>query len=324
MKKLIALCGCLMLGVAWGGDGQAQEKLNVAYISPTPSGTSIFWVAKEAGLYKKHGLDVSLIYIDGTPKALPALLAGELQIISATGPAVVNARLSGGDVTMIMGLEVTLPYYLVAAPEITRVAELKGKIGATHIAATSADFAMRLGLRSLGLDPDRDVQLRAVGATNLRLAALKQKMAHFTVFTVAEKEAAEALGFKVLANFARDRIPYPHTGVATSGRSLRERRETVLRFGRAIVDTIQYFKTHKAESVAVMKKYSKLENVAALERAYDWTKQALHDAPYPTIEGVKLLLAEIGRTRPEALRADPASFADTSIVGAVEEERRRR
>ncbi len=82
-----------------GPEGQAQEKINVAHISPTPSATSIFWVTKEAGFFKKHGLDVNLFYIDGSPKALQALLAGELQIIHSTGPAVVNARLSGADVT---------------------------------------------------------------------------------------------------------------------------------------------------------------------------------------------------------------------------------
>lgn len=60
-------------------------------------------------------------------------------------------------------------HYLVAQPTIKSIEDLKGKIGANHTVATSADFAIRLGLKHIGLDPDKDVSLRVVGATNLRL-----------------------------------------------------------------------------------------------------------------------------------------------------------
>src|SRR5712692_965011 len=186
----------------------AQEKLNFVYISPNAGSSSVLWVAKEMGIFKKHGLDVNVIYIEGTPKALMALFAGELQVVAGTGPAVVHAKLRGADVTMVMGFEVFLPYYLVAVQGIKSVEDLKGKTGANHSAATSADFAIRLGLRSVGLDPDKDVALRAVGATNLRVLLMKQGQAQFTVVSVTEREEAEKLGFKVLVDLAGKRIPY--------------------------------------------------------------------------------------------------------------------
>src|SRR5207248_2094009 len=101
-------------------------------------------------------------YIEGTPKALMSLFAGELQVVVGTGPAVVQAKMRGADVTMIMGFEVFLSYYLIAILDVKRVEDLKGKIGANHSAATSADFAMRLGFRNIGFDPDRDVNLQIV------------------------------------------------------------------------------------------------------------------------------------------------------------------
>jgi ABC-type nitrate/sulfonate/bicarbonate transport system substrate-binding protein len=55
---------------------RAQERLNFAYISPNAGSSSVLWVAKEAGIFKKHGLDVNVIYIEGTPKALMSLFAG--------------------------------------------------------------------------------------------------------------------------------------------------------------------------------------------------------------------------------------------------------
>lgn len=304
-----------------GGLGKlnAQERLNFAYISPNAGSSSVLWVAKDAGIFKKHGLDVNVVYIEGTPKALMSLFAGELQVVAGTGPAVVQAKMRGADVTMIMGFEVFLPYYLIATPDVKRVEDLKGKIGANHSAATSADFAMRLGLRNIGFDPDRDVNLRVVGATNLRMLAMQQGQAQFTVITTTEREEAEKRGFKVLVDLASKRIPYPHSGLITSQRMLREKHDAMLRFGRATVEAIHFFKTQKASTTAVLKKYAKTD-LSTLDSAYAYLKTALPDTPYPTIEGMKTYIAEAGRTQKEIAKTDPASFVDSSIVKSVEKE----
>src|SRR5947208_15979002 len=71
---------CLFLAfiimVFCGGSGKlnAQERLNFAYISPNAGSSSVLWVAKDAGIFKKHGLDVNVVYIEGTPKALDVTL----------------------------------------------------------------------------------------------------------------------------------------------------------------------------------------------------------------------------------------------------------
>ncbi len=317
MRHFVYALVALLLLIA--ADSRAEERLNLAYISPNASSSSVLWVAKEAGIYKKHSLDVNVIYIEGTPKALMALFAGELQLVAGTGPAVVNAKLRGADATMVMGFEVFLPYDLVAVPGIKSVEDLKGKIGANHSAATSADFAMRLGLRSVGLDPDKDVTLRVVGATNLRVLTMKQNQAQFTVVSTTEREEVEKLGFKVLVDLAAKRIPYPHAGLITSEKMLREKRDAMLRFGRAAVEAIHYFKTQKPQTIAVLKKYVKTDPTT-LETAYNYLKGAIPDLPYPTVEGMKTYIGEAGRTQPAVAKADPASFVDTSIVKAVEDE----
>jgi NitT/TauT family transport system substrate-binding protein len=301
------------------GKLNAQERLNFAYISPNAGSSSVLWVAKDAGIFKKHGLDVNVVYIEGTPKALMSLFAGELQVVAGTGPAVVQAKMRGADVTMIMGFEVFLPYYLIAIPDVKRVEDLKGKIGANHSAATSADFAMRLGLRNIGLDPERDVNLRVVGATNLRMLAMQQGQAQFTVITTTEREEAEKRGFKVLVDLASKRIPYPHSGLITSQRMLREKHDAMLRFGRATVEAIHFFKTQRAPTIAVLKKYAKTD-LSTLDTAYAYLRTALPDAPYPTVEGMKTYIAEAGRTQKEIAKTDPASFVDSSIVKSVEKE----
>ena len=232
----------------------AQDKLNFAYISPNAGSSSVLWIAKDAGIFKKHGLDVNVIYIEGTPKALMSLFAGELHVVAGTGPAVASAKVRGADASMIMGFEVFLPYYLVAQPNIKSAEELKGKIGANHTAATSADFAIRLGLKSIGLDPDKDVNLRVVGATNLRLIMMQQKQADFTIIGSTEREEAEKMGLKVVADLASKKIPYPHSGLISSQKLLKERRDVMLRFGRAAVESIHFFKNNKAADLGDLEK----------------------------------------------------------------------
>jgi len=298
---------------------KAEDRINFAYISPNAGSSSVLWIAKDAGIFKRHNLDVNVIYIEGTPKALMSLFAGELQVVAGTGPAVASARVRGADAVMIMGFEVYLPYYLIATPTIKTVEDLKGKVGANHSAATSADFAMRLGLKSIGLDPERDVSLRVVGATNLRMIMMQQGQAQFTVISNTEREEAEKLGFKVLADLASKRMPYPHSGVITSQKILREKHDAILRFGRASVEAIHYFKNNKPQSLAILKKYAKTD-LSTLDSAYAYLKNAIPDMPYPTLEGMKTILAEMGRTRPEVLKYDAATMVDTSIVKAIDDE----
>ena len=317
-QTLILLLSTLLLAIA-ARSVNAEDRLNFAYISPNAGSSSVLWIAKDAGIFKKHGLDVNVIYIEGTPKALMSLFAGELQVVAGTGPAVASARVRGADASMIMGFEVYLPYYLIATPAIKSVEDLKGKVGANHSAATSADFAMRLGLRNIGVDPERDVSLRVVGATNLRMLMMQQGQAQFTVISTTEREEAEKLGFKILVDLASKKIPYPHSGVITSQKILKEKHDAMLRFGRASVEAIHYFKNNKPQSLAILKKYAKTD-LSTLDSAYAYLKNAIPDMPYPTLEGMKTILAEMGRTRPEVLKYDAATMVDTTIVKTIDEE----
>ena len=320
MRRFIPIAVLVFLGVSAGSPSTyAQERINFSYISPNAGSASVLWVAKDAGIFKKHGLDVNVIYIEGTPKALMSLFAGELQVISGTGPAVASAKVRGADVSMLMGFEVFLPYYLVAQPTIKTIEDLKGKIGANHTVATSADFAIRLGLKHVGLDPDKDVNLRVVGATNLRLIMMQQKQADFTIISTTEREEAEKMGLKIVADLASKKIPYAHSGVISSQKILREKRDAMMRFGRATVEAIQFFKNNKPQTLAILKKYAKTD-VNSLDTAHMHLKAAIPDLPYPTVEGMKTILGEMGRSRPEVLKYDAATMVDPSIVKAIEEE----
>jgi ABC-type nitrate/sulfonate/bicarbonate transport system substrate-binding protein len=60
---MVAAVTCLSLSLA-----RADQRVRIAYISDSPGSSAPYWIAKEAGLYKKHGLDVELIFINGSTR----------------------------------------------------------------------------------------------------------------------------------------------------------------------------------------------------------------------------------------------------------------
>src|SRR5215813_6007202 len=97
MHRIIVTIFALLFLCEMTANARAQERLNFVYISPNAGSSSVFWVAKDMGFFKKHGLDVNVIYIEGTPKALMALFAGVLQVVAGAGPALSSASVRGGE-----------------------------------------------------------------------------------------------------------------------------------------------------------------------------------------------------------------------------------
>jgi NitT/TauT family transport system substrate-binding protein len=160
----------------------AQGKFTMAYISDSPSSSVPFWVAKDACLFKKHGLDVDLIFINGSTRGIQSLIAGDLNFTGAVGTSAINGWLAGGDIFIINSLVNTLPYYIVGKPNIKSPEELRGKSAAVHIPGTSADFALRLALRKFGI-PYEEIKAVMVGGSPARVAAVMNGQLDFTVVT---------------------------------------------------------------------------------------------------------------------------------------------
>ena len=190
--------------------GRGRE-INTSYISTSPGSSTVIQVAKEARFFDKNGFDATVIFISGSVRGIQSILAGEIPIGEGGGPGLTSARLAGGDVVAIAGNVNVLPYYLVAHSSIKRAEDLKGKVGGTHIAGTTAEFALKVGLKKIGLEPNKDVTLRVIGGSTERMIALQKGIVQFTVVTEAGKAQAEKLGYPMVVDMASLQIPFPRT-----------------------------------------------------------------------------------------------------------------
>jgi NitT/TauT family transport system substrate-binding protein len=311
----LALFGALLGGAGLG----AAERINTSYISVSPGSSTPIKIAKEMRLFEKHGIEPTLIFISGSVRGIQAILAGEIPIGEGGGPGLAAARLAGGDVVAIATNLNVLPYYLVAHPSIKRPEDLRGKVGGSHIAGTTAEFALRVALRKIGLEPNRDVQLRVIGGSLDRMIALEKGIVQFTVVTEAGRATAAKLGFPMVVDIAALKIPFPQNGVYTSTRMIRERPDTIRRYMRAYVEAIHFYKTRKEETIKIEEKYSRLADRRALEEAWEWHARYFPAAPYPSPDGYQTILQELAATNPKAAQANPNDFVEPRFVRELEE-----
>jgi ABC-type nitrate/sulfonate/bicarbonate transport system substrate-binding protein len=212
-----------------------------------------------------------------------------------------------------------LPYYLVAHPSIKKPEDLRAKIGGNHIAGTTAEFALRMGLKKLGIDPLKDVQLRVIGGTIERMAALQKGLVQFTVVTQPGKAIAEKAGFPTVVDMIALGIPFPQNGIYTTIKMVRERPDTVRRYVKAYVEAIHFFKTHKEDALKIMRKYSRVDDRQVLEDSWEWHAKYFPNAPYPPVDGYQLILQDVATSDARAAKANVKDFVDLRFVKELED-----
>ncbi|HEX9455434.1 MAG TPA: ABC transporter substrate-binding protein [Candidatus Binatia bacterium] len=297
--------------------GLAQERVRVGWAAMTASHTPL-WVAQERGLFAKQGLVAESIFFGAGPPAMQALVAGDLDIVVTSAPNVVNPRLGGADVVMVLSIIPTFIDHIISAANITSSEQLKGKSGSVNRAGSISDMGLRLSLKRLGIDPEKDVKIIPAGGNPERLASIAKGVTHFTIMNEPFIKEAERLGFRDLVNMATLKIPLHGNGVVTREAIIKNKRPMVLRFTRAITEAIHLIKADKEGTKAVIGKYTRLTDPEGLERTYKNYTSVLLDVPYADPAGIKTLLDDMAPKNPKAAAADPKAFVDASFVQEME------
>jgi NitT/TauT family transport system substrate-binding protein len=296
MRKISSFAAtlCLSLALTVATSLQVESKLLSAYISDSPSSSVPAWIAKDAGLFKKYGLDVDLLFIDGSTRGIQSLLAGDLSFTEAVGTSAINGRIAGGDIAIVNGVVNTLPYYIVGKSNIKSREDLKGRTAAVHIPGTAADFALRLALKQVGIPYN---QIKAI-----------------TIVSDAEKIQGERNGLKVVIDMAALKVPFLYTCTVTSRQMIREQPNAVQGMVEAIAAGVHFFKTNKEDSIKIMSKYTRGANREILEGAYSAYSQLFVEDTYPTLEGLRNTLEVQSSWDPKAAKAKAEDFVDLRFV----------
>src|SRR6266545_1164999 len=176
-------CAALMtilafVAVVHSATAQELPTLNASYASVTGSRLPL-WIAKDSGLFEKHGLNVNLVVVaPGATTMVSAAKGLPVAIIGIFGPGA---------------------WKLAAHPSITSAQELRGKTVCISRLGTSIEFSTRRALLKLGLTPGKDVNILAtgLGESNKRILVMLQGKIDATLVSADNLSEAETKGLKV-------------------------------------------------------------------------------------------------------------------------------
>ena len=314
---LIALYvfGCLSFAMPAGaGEPTPLRKIRAAITSISGSMVPP-WAAHEAGLFKKHGLQVEVIAMPSGLQGISALIAGEVSFVQVAGGTTAGAAVGGADVKIVATTVGTLLLNLVVRPEIERPELLRGKnIGISRY-GTSLHTGARIAMKHLGLEPGKDVAIVEIGSGDWIVGALQGGRVQGAVFGYPATSRAVKLGNRVLLHLPTLNIAYASTGVSTRGDIIRDDPDLVKRYLSAQVEAIALMKKDRAFTINVLSKYLRTDDAEVLSESYDiQVAKYMMKVPLTTADAVRSVLDELSERSPKAKEQDPGKFFDDRFI----------
>ena len=297
----------------------AEERIRIAYGAVSVQ-SGLVWIAKQKNLFAKYNLSPEIVYIPGGSINIQALISGNLDLTQLSAAPGVAANLEGADILYIACFMEKLNYQLVMRPETKSVAELKGKKLGISRFGSAADFGLRVMLRRLGIDPARDVTILQIGDEPARSAAVQAGNIDGTVMNAPFGAQAEKLRLNIIADSLKMGIPFFGTGMLGSRRVIEREETKVLNVLRAFLEAIKVLKTERAWSMQALSRFTHVPDMKLIEEAYDSFKDELPNVPYPSLDAMKAVIAQIAETSPKARQVDARNYVSDRYLRQLENE----
>ena len=253
-RQRIPFLFVLTLQILFANFALAQEPKKVRFGYPSLGfRQGHIWVAKDAGLFKKYGLDVEPIFLRGGQLAIQALAGGDPPLMSIG--QVVQAGLAGHDLTLIAGVEIYYDSTVFARPEITRLEQLKGKrLGISGFGAAT-HFAAIILAQHLKLDPEKDMILVPGGPDAERLAAMSAGKIDAGIFNSSSLPIAKRMGLVELVRIPDLKVEVQGNGMATTRAYIKSNRDVVKSALKGYIEGINFIFSNKPVTLKIFGKY---------------------------------------------------------------------
>jgi ABC-type nitrate/sulfonate/bicarbonate transport system substrate-binding protein len=312
----IAALSLVLTGGPLAAHAQMKVRVNWSAIAGNQSGV---WVAHEEGFFKKNGLDVELLHIPSSSRAIQTMLAGEIAISYVDGRTAVQSNLRGADVVMLAAVVNRHVFSFMARPEIKKTSDLKGKkIGITRVGSTTHTIALYVTSQA-GLKADEYQILPLVEVPNILTALLAGQIDAGPLSPPTNIRARKA-GLNELINLARDGPEYVSVALGSTRSYIRGNEEVVRRVIRSYVEAVHHIKANKAAALRVIQKYARIKDQEILEATYREVTEYLESVPYVSRKGLEMVLHDLVDAEPKARQAKPDDFVDARFVAQLEKE----
>ena len=315
----------MIMSLFWNATISAQplETLNASYASVTGSRIPL-WIAKDAGLFEKYGLNVNLVVIAAGTAAIGALANGDVEILGAPGSTTMVSAARGLPLAII-GTFGPSAWKLAANPAIASVQELRSKTVGISRPGTTVEFATKRALIKLGFTPGKDIQILATGLaeSNKRIMVMLQGKIDATLVSPDNLFEAEQKNLKLsILSDLKD------LGIYTSASDLSARRDFLKNqhpraraFMMAYCEAIWLGKANKNVALASFRKHMREQDPRRLDTLYkNYVIDALPLKPYPMEDALQGELENLAASVAELHGKKSVDFIDRNLLNELEHE----
>ncbi len=296
-RHLIVWIVIAAVTAGFSGIGAAQPKLRVVgFAMPTTPPNLVHipvWIAQDAGIFAKYGIEAKIFTFEGGPAALRALIGsgGEVKIAAPGVPPFVAAVAHGGDLRAIATYATKHPVGMVVQQEIKRCQDLRGKkIGTPGGAGAYAEVMARAVLQTCGLTP-KDVQYLNI-STGSRVPALVSGQADGFVSHIDQiLEAVKVKPSLHILAYLSDVLPKGwYAAYVTTGDLMRGDPKLLQDAVTALVEANRFIYQNRERTIEIGVKYTKFDR-DIVSRTYDIL---VARGIWPVNEGLQKAVVEAG------------------------------
>ena len=284
----------VMIGTS---DLHAQGPQRILFPYSVVNYSSLPWmIAKDAGLFRKHDLDVDLIFMGSSALIIQSMLSGSVPVAGVAGPAIISSVVSGGDVVTVANLA-PLTIALMVKPSIEKPEDLRGKkIGVPRLGAV-AHFAIRMILDRHGIKDATILQMgsQPEAAAGMRRDAIDGAMISLPLNYVLAKE-----GYRQLVgpeDYRKLGIQFISQGISARKSYIAKNRDVVLRLMKATMEGLKLMAAQEGQAKKILAKYTRQTDPESLDRAYRFGLETLNKdptIPREAIVSMVRLMADLG------------------------------
>jgi NitT/TauT family transport system substrate-binding protein len=280
---------------------------------------SLPWMAEEAGLFKKYNLEYPQVFISSSSIVTAALLGGDAEMTLTGGIGNVIAYVRGStDVVFVAGVKNVMTQSLLAAKNLKKPEDLKGKrIAVSRIGGNTHYFTIQ-ALRRFGLEPNRDFSFIQSGGDPEAVAALVSGQVDAATLTPPGDSRAIASGFHYVVYGPDLKIPYAATAFVTKRSVMAKRPQVIGQFLRAMAEASKIMQTDREFVYKVLGKHLRVTERSVLDAAYNAEIKALEPRLLIRSEALQATLDEIATSDPRAKNVKPQDLIDPRYLVEME------
>lgn len=280
-------------------------------------------VAEVKGYFRDQGLENQTIVIPGST-AIAALVSGNVDYSGAGGTGM-RAALRGAPIKAVMFQTEKVTWYLLAAPDVQKISDLKGKRVAVGTIGDTQDALITLLVEREGVS-GRDISRVAMPSRNTTNTILSLKSGAFSAAVVNADESllGEKEGLRTLA-FIGDLFPYPFQGFVATDKMIAERPNDIKRWLRPMAQALMFIRDRPEEAADIAIKKIPMGSMSrplVIEGIRRFAKSLPDGVPgLPSPQGIKNLM-EFDVKAPLKIKEDipPEKVMNLKLMREVKEE----